>query len=79
MIGTGLMSTTRLSPTPWNMMGDIMATNRDEILAALRVYQSRLAQIESYLESSDFEALQALTRQGAQQYEYLLQARKGET
>jgi prephenate dehydrogenase len=66
LVGPGLRSATRLAPSPWGMMHDILETNRANVLAGLRAYRQQLLEIEELLAAEDFTALGELVAQGAQ-------------
>lgn len=74
LVGPGLRSTTRLAATPPGMIGAVLATNREEILAALARFRGRLELLEACLERSDFAGLQELLAHGAAQYQELTSA-----
>jgi prephenate dehydrogenase len=72
LIGPGLRSTTRLAATPWSMMGDILATNRTQVLAGINDFHRQLALIERLLEKEEYEALENYLAQGAERYENII-------
>jgi prephenate dehydrogenase len=65
MAGPGFRSTTRLAAQPPALMLDILATNRQNVLCALRRLHARLDLIEHLLESEDYPALERLLAEGA--------------
>ena len=67
MVGPGFRSTTRLAASSTRMMRDILATNRQNVLAGLSGLVQHLEQVEELLAGSDFEALEALLDQGLEQ------------
>jgi prephenate dehydrogenase len=77
MAGTGLRSTTRLAPSPLNVMQDILMTNRENVLAAVRGFQVRLESVEKRLAEADEQGLTELLSQGALNYEKLIRSRGG--
>jgi prephenate dehydrogenase len=72
MVGTGLSSTTRLAPSPLNVMRDILMTNRENVLANLRRFQARLDILEKRLAVGDEQGLSELLDQGRLNYEKLV-------
>jgi prephenate dehydrogenase len=72
LVGPGLRSTTRLAPTPWSMMGDILATNRKQVLAGITEFRLQVQTIERLLEGEDFEALKECLAQGSEHYENII-------
>ncbi len=52
LAGPGLRSTTRLAGSSLSMMGDILSTNQDQVLAALGCFRQALDEIEQALNSS---------------------------
>jgi prephenate dehydrogenase len=73
LVGPGLRSTTRLAPSSWTMMHDILETNRPNILTGLQRFRRQIEELESLLASGDLQALEMLTAQGAGNYEALIQ------
>jgi prephenate dehydrogenase len=55
-----------------SMMMDILTTNRQPVLIALRRFEERLARIEECLEHEDWEQLRSILEQGALNYEALM-------
>lgn len=72
MIGPGFRGTARLSASSTVMMLDILATNRQNILASLEKYREQLDIIEDLLDRKDFSALQVLLSESAGRYEDLI-------
>jgi len=69
MVGPGFRSTARLSVSSTVMMLDILATNRQNILASLEKYCEQLELLKDLLDREDFSALQVLLAKGAGRYE----------
>ena len=65
MAGPGFRSTTRLAAQPPALMLDILATNRLNVLEALRRLHTRLDLLEHLLEAEDYPALERLLQEGA--------------
>ncbi len=59
LAASGFRDTSRLAATNVEMMLDILITNREPILAALRTAQGELATLAELLAQQDFSALQA--------------------
>jgi prephenate dehydrogenase len=72
MVGPGLRSTTRLAPTSWTMMRDILETNRPNILGGLQNFRKQIEILESLLAAGDLRGLEELASLGAQNYEALV-------
>jgi prephenate dehydrogenase len=72
MVGPGLRSTTRLAPTSWTMMRDILETNRPNILGGLQNFRKQIEMLESLLAAGDLRGLEELASLGAQNYEALV-------
>jgi prephenate dehydrogenase len=66
LAGSGYQSTTRIAATPPEIMGDILATNREYILGALAVFRAELDRLEAYLADSDWPALAGQLQHGAE-------------
>ncbi len=79
LTGPGFRSTTRLAAQPPAMMLDILATNRQNVLGALRRLHTRLDLLEHLIEKEDYPALERLLQEGAQRREKILAATPGET
>jgi len=73
LIGPGLRSTTRLAPTPWSMMGDILSTNQANVLAGLSRFRERIQEMERQLTQEGAASLQGLLAEGAEQYEQFIE------
>jgi prephenate dehydrogenase len=71
LVGPGLRSTTRLAPSSWTMMRDILETNRPNVLAGLQGFRKQIEQLECLLAAGDMLGLEELTASGAQNYEAL--------
>jgi len=69
LVGPGFRSTARLSDSSTVMMLDILATNRQNILASLESYCEQLELLKNLLKREDFSALQVLLEEGARRYE----------
>jgi prephenate dehydrogenase len=54
------------------MMGDILATNRTQVLAGINDFHRQLALIERLLEKEEYEALENYLAQGAERYENII-------
>jgi prephenate dehydrogenase len=72
LVGPGLRSATRLAPSDWTMMQDILETNRPNILAGLQNFRQQIEKLESRLAAGDLPGLEELALQGAQSYEALI-------
>lgn len=72
LVGPGLRSSTRLAPSGWSMMRDILETNRPNILAGLHRFRQQIEDLENSLETGDLAAVEQLTAQGARNYEALV-------
>ncbi len=72
LVGPGLRSSTRLAPSGWSMMRDILETNRPNILAGLHRFRQQIEDLENRLETGDLAAVEQLTAQGARNYEALV-------
>jgi len=72
LVGPGLRSSTRLAPSGWSMMRDILETNRPNILAGLKRFRQQIEDLENRLETDDLAAVEQLTAQGARNYEALV-------
>ena len=71
LVGPGFLSTSRLAGGYAPMMLDVLQTNRQNILEALRIFQSRLDEIELCLGQEDFEALEDILWRSTHQHEVL--------
>jgi prephenate dehydrogenase len=72
LVGPGFRSTVRLAATPPPLMLDILFSNRDNVLATLRAFQSHLGHVERLLEAGDSEALENLLSSGMKRQKTLL-------
>jgi prephenate dehydrogenase len=72
LVGPGLRSATRLAPASLTMMMDILATNQDNVLAALQRFRLALDALEHALSVSDLDDLRAQLALGAQHYTALM-------
>jgi prephenate dehydrogenase len=77
LAGSGYQSTTRIAATPPEIMGDILMTNRENVLAALAAFRAQLDILESQLAASDFPALQQQLAYGANLRRKLGQPKQG--
>jgi prephenate dehydrogenase len=75
LIGPGLRSTTRLAASSLSIIMDMLATNRPNVLAALRSLQAQLDDLATSLETSDWLRLQAALERGRSQYEQVIESR----
>ncbi|MCA9977933.1 MAG: prephenate dehydrogenase/arogenate dehydrogenase family protein, partial [Anaerolineales bacterium] len=66
LVGPCFLSTTRLAGSSRQMMLDILATNRAEVLSALARFEHNLAALRQSLDAADWDALLALLAQGAE-------------
>jgi prephenate dehydrogenase len=71
--GPGFRSTTRLAGTSSSMMLGVLQSNRENILDAIHVLQSRLAEIESALSSEDFSKLELFLNEAQSKYQTFIQ------
>jgi len=67
MVGPGFRSTTRLGATPVEVMRDILETNPENILIGMAQFRERLELAERLLIQRDFDALERLLIDGAEQ------------
>ena len=72
MIGPGFRSTARLAPSPWSVMGDILETNRENILRSVQDFSRQLNQLERYLQDGDFHQLREQIETASRNYEKLI-------
>jgi prephenate dehydrogenase len=72
-IGPGFKSTSRLAGTPASMMLGVLQTNQENVLTMLRHMQSRLAEIETALSTSDFSKLESMLNESQSRYQTLMQ------
>jgi prephenate dehydrogenase len=71
LVGPGFRSTARISVSSSDMMLDILATNRHNILDRLRRYREQVQIFEELLEKEDYSALRELLELGANNYRKL--------
>ncbi len=71
LVGPGFLSTSRLAGSYTPMMLDVLQTNRQNILAALRIFRGSLEEIELCLMREDFEALEDILWRSTHQHEVL--------
>ena len=72
LAGPGFRSTTRVAATPPAVMLDILMTNRDELLAALRDFRQDLDQMEHSLAQADRAELSQMLERGRMRRSELL-------
>jgi prephenate dehydrogenase len=77
LAASGFASATRLAVTSPDMMMDVLETNKDTIIEALRGYRDRLALIEELLIQDDFERLRSELEAGAENRRRIDFAKKG--
>lgn len=68
LAGPGFRSTTRLSQSPLNVMLDILATNRQNLLEDISQFKKQLDKIERSLAGDDYDRLSDLLEKGAENY-----------
>lgn len=61
---SGLRDTTRLAGSSWEMWRDIFITNRDAIVAALKLFGSTVDEFQELIETGDIAALEHLFNRG---------------
>lgn len=71
LVGPGFRSTTRLASTSGVMMGDILATNQNEVLAALERFQDHLNRLAAHLKAGEMNELLHRLAQGAKRQQQL--------
>ena len=76
LVGTGFRSTTRLAGSSTRMMRDILATNRDNIRAALARFRLELDRYDDLLQTDllqtdSLDEMVALMEEGAERYQKL--------
>jgi prephenate dehydrogenase len=74
MAGPGFRSTTRLAAQPPALMLDILATNRQNVLGALRRLRTRVDLFDQLLEAEDYPALERLLAEGVTRRDQILAA-----
>ena len=72
LMGTGFRSASRLAGTPSSMMLGVLASNRDNILEAISVFQQQLSEIQTKLAADDAQPLAALLDQSRAAYQSLI-------
>ena len=77
MAGPGFRSTSRLAAQPPALMLDILATNRQNVLGALRGLRTRLDLLDQLLEAKDYTALERLLAEGVTRHDQILAAHSG--
>jgi prephenate dehydrogenase len=71
LIGPGFRSTTRLAGSSTQMMQDVLATNWEAVLSALRQFREQMDKLEDLLEQQDFSALAEQLEKNAESYRKL--------
>jgi prephenate dehydrogenase len=61
---SGLRDTTRLAGSSWEMWRDIFITNRDAIVAALKLFGSTVDEFQELIETGDMAALESIFNRG---------------
>ncbi|HUY39449.1 MAG TPA: prephenate dehydrogenase/arogenate dehydrogenase family protein [Candidatus Binataceae bacterium] len=61
---SGLRDTTRLAGSSWEMWRDIFITNRDAIVAALKLFGSTVEEFQELIETGDTDALEKIFNRG---------------
>jgi prephenate dehydrogenase len=61
---SGLRDTTRLAGSSWEMWRDIFITNRDAIVAALKLFGSTVDEFQELIETGDTAALEKIFNRG---------------
>jgi len=61
---SGLRDTTRLAGSSWEMWRDIFITNRDAIVAALKLFGSTVDEFQELIETGDIAALENIFNRG---------------
>jgi prephenate dehydrogenase len=77
LAGSGYQSTTRIAATPPEIMGDILMTNRENVLTALAAFRAQLDNLEAQLAAADFSALHQQLANGANLRRNLGQPKEG--
>jgi len=72
LVGPGFRSTTRLAASSAQMMRDILATNRENVLAAFSGFKQHLESLEELLARGDYGELEMLLSQGAERQSQLV-------
>jgi prephenate dehydrogenase len=71
MVAGGFRSTARVAASSPEVMLDILATNRENVLAGIAAFRERMAALESCLAAEDDEGLRRLLASGARRYDQL--------
>lgn len=74
LIGPGWRSTARLAPTPWAIVKDILATNREAILGEVAAFRQAWQHLEEVLHTGSEVELQALLEKGAENYMLIVES-----
>lgn len=72
LVGPGFRSTTRLAASSPQMMRDILATNRENVLAVFSGFKQHLERLEELLKRGDYGELEILLSQGAERQRQLV-------
>jgi len=78
LVGPGFRSSSRLAASSPDMMLDVLATNRSNILASLERLRQCLETMEASLARGDWDALQEILSSGAECYRELTDGEKEE-
>lgn len=73
LIGSGFRSVTRLAATPSSIIFDMLTTNRENILNQIKTFQNNLSQIETLLQTEQYDQLSDHLNTAAQQRDHLTQ------
>jgi len=71
LIGPGFRSTSRLANTPSHMMMGILKTNRENILNSIHAFHHALDEIESALQTKDYDNLENILNRSRNSYNTL--------
>ncbi len=71
LVGSGFRSTARLAGSSTRMMADILATNRQNIRAALARFRSELDQYDALLEAGALDEMVERMNEGVERYQKL--------
>ena len=71
LIGTGFRSASRLAATPTSMIGDVLKTNRENILASLESFLSELELLVDLLDRQQYDTLEQMLDQIRQDHHHL--------
>lgn len=77
LVGPGFRSTARLAPSTLEMMLDIAATNRANLLDGVQRFRQRIEALEGALQADDLERLTCLLAEGGEHYDRVTGYRKG--